>query len=173
LQPVANLNSTNTTGFGNTTTTTGVVGGATGFAYDYNILDVLARLNLPSVWGQPVTIIGDWVANTAHSSAASDAGKIDNNGAWQAGIEVGKVTEKFGSLKGMYYFKRIESNAAFGPLTDSDFGGGGTNHVGHILSLQMGLNKWASLALKYYRADEINGAQNVNNTVQADVNVKF
>ncbi len=169
-QTVSNLNSTYTSGFGNTTTGSGA---SSVFSYDYNVLDVLGRLNLPDVFGQPVTIVGDWVSNVAYSSPASDNGKIDNNGAWQAGIEVGKVTEKFGSLKGTYYFKRLESNATFGPLTDSDFGGGGTNHYGHIMSLQMGLNKWANVVLKYYRADEIIGTQNRNNTVQADLNVKF
>ncbi len=165
-QTVTNVTSASAGAAGNTTTS----GGA--FSYDYNILDVLGRLNLPSVLGQPVTIVGDWVSNTAHSSSLTD-GKIDNNGAWQAGLEVGKVTEKLGSWKATYYFKRLESNATFGPLTDSDFGGGGTNHFGHIMGVQMGLNKWASVALKYYRADEIIGTQNRNNTVQADMNMKF
>lgn len=165
-QTVTNVTSASAAAAGNTTS-------SSAFSYDYNILDVLGRLNLPSVLGQPVTVVGDWVSNTAHSSPLSDSGKIDNNGAWQAGLEVGKVTEKLGSWKATYYFKRIENDATFGPLTDSDFGGGGTNHFGHILGLQMGLNKWTSLALKYYRVDEIVGTQNRNNTVQADMNVKF
>ncbi len=154
---------------GNTTFSSG----GTKLAYDYNIVDILGRLTAPDVFGQPVTLVGDWVFNTAHSAEDSPAGKLDNRGAWQAGIEIGKVTEKFGSLKGTYYFKRLESNATFGALTDSDFGAGGTNHFGHILGLQMGLNKWASVGLKYYRTDEIIGSQNHNDTLQADLQTTF
>ena len=65
------------------------------------------------------------------------------------------------------------SNTTFGALTDSDFGAGGTNHYGHILGAQMGLNKWASVAMKYYRTDEIIGTKNRNDTFQADLQFKF
>ena len=155
---------------GNTTFTSG---GVTRLAYDYNIVDILGRLTIPEFLGQPVALVGDYVFNTAYSAPDSPAGKLDNKGAWQAGVEVGKVTEKFGSWKATYYFKRLESNAVFGALTDSDFGAGGTNHFGHILGVQMGLNKWASVGLKYYRTDEIIGSQNRNDTLQADLNLKY
>ncbi len=159
-----------------TTASAGAAGNTTSggkWVFDYNELDILGRLTIPDVLGQPVVFVGDAVWNVAQSSADSAIGKIDNIGGWQAGVEVGKVTEKLGSLKGFYYFKRLESNAVFGPLTDSDFGAGGTNHFGHIFGAQVGLNKWASVGLKYFRTDEIIGSQNHNDTLQADVQTVF
>ncbi len=166
---VSNVTTASAGAAGNTTFSSA----GTRFAYDYNIVDVLGRLTVPDVIGQPVALIGDWVYNTAYASPDSSVGKIDNRGAWQAGLEVGQVTEKFGSLKGFYYYKRLENNATFGPLTDSDFGAGGTNHHGHIFGAQMGLNKWASLGLKYYKTVEINGTRNHNDTLFADLQFVF
>ena len=170
-QVVTNVTSASAGAAGNTTFSSG----GTRFAYDYNIVDFLGRLTLPDVVGQPVVFTGDYAMNIAKSPTANSSvpDEMDNIGAWQAGVEVGKVTEKFGSLKGFYFFKHLEQNAVFGPLTDSDFGGGGTNHFGHIFGVQMGLNKWASVGLKYFRVDEIIGTQTHNDTLQADLQFKF
>ncbi len=134
------------------------------FLYGYDILSYLNRIKFPDVFGKPVALVGDYVQNNA-------AG--DNKSAWQLGTEVGKVTEKFGSWKGFYYYKRLENDATFGALTDSDFGAGGTNHKGHVFGMQFGLNKWAWLGVKYYRTDQINGAQNRNNTLFSDIQLQF
>ncbi|MBI3615828.1 MAG: putative porin [Candidatus Omnitrophica bacterium] len=159
-----------------TSASAGAAGNSTSggkWIFDYNIIDVLGKLMVPDVLGQPVTFVGDAAWNVATNAKNAVDGSVDNGGAWSAGVEVGKVTEKLGSWKATYYFKHLEQNAVFGPLTDSDFGGGGTNHVGHVIGLQFGLNKWTSLAFKYFRVDEIIGSQNRNNTFQADLNVKF
>lgn len=147
--------------FGNSTVTEGA---AAKFRYDYNLVDLIGRLTVPDLLGQPVAFVGDWVHNTAIT---------DDQNSWQAGVEVGKVTERFGSWKTSYYFKRVSPDAVFGGLTDSDFGGGGTNHLGHIMGVQMGLNKYASLGLRYLRTDEIKGSQTKNDTLQADLQTKF
>jgi hypothetical protein len=122
------------------------------------------ELALPEILGQPVSLRGDYVHNT---------GASDDNGGWLAGVDVGKVTDKFGSWKAGYSYRRIEPDAAFGAITDSDFGTGGTNHKGHILYGSMGLNKHASVGLKYFRTDEIEGSQAHNDTLQADLQMKF
>jgi len=134
------------------------------FLWGYDVLSYLNRINIPNVFGQPVALVGDYVQNNA-------AG--DNNTAWQLGTEIGKVTEKFGSWKAFYYYKRLENDAMFGALTDSDFGAGGTNHKGHIFGIQFGLNKWAWLGVKYYRTDQINGSQNRTNTLFSDIQLQF
>lgn len=146
---------------GNTTVTEGA---AAKFRDDFNLVVVASQVGLPPVANQPVTLFGDWTHNE---------GAADDDGAWAAGVEVGKVTEKLGSWKTFYLYKKVEPNASFGPLTDSDFGGGGTNHEGHRMGVQMGLNKWASLGLTYTRADELEGTQNRVDTLQADANLKF
>ena len=98
---------------------------------------------------------------------------MDDGGAYVFGLEVGKVTEKFGSWKAFFFRKRVEPDATFGALTDSDFGGGGTNHKGYIMGAQMGLNKWASVGVKYFRTDAVEGTHNPVDTFQADLQTKF
>lgn len=138
--------------------------GAPVFRYDYDMVNLVSHLKLPEILEQPVALIGDYTHNT---------GASDDNGAWQAGVEVGKVTERLGSWKASYFYKRLEPDATFGAITDSDFGTGGTNHKGHILGISMGLNKYASVGLKYFRTDEVEGSQAHNDTLQADLQMKF
>ena len=146
---------------GNTTVTEGAVAK---FYNDYNMVDLNGKLTIPNILGQPVAVYGDWTKNQVAK---------DDNVAWLAGTEIGKVTEKFGSWKAFYYYKRVDPDAVFAGFTDSDFGGGGTNHKGHRMGVQVGLNKWASLALTYARTDEVEGSQNRVDTFQADANLKF
>lgn len=169
---IAGINTANITASpaGNTTVTQGA---ATKFAADYNLMSWAGKLSIPSVLGQPVALVGDYTYNEDNRVSDPDDTNIDDDGAYTAGIEVGKVTEKFGSWKAFYFRKRIETDATFGALTDSDFGGGGTNHKGHILGIQFGLNKYASLGIKYIRTDEIERTQNRFDTFQADLQMKF
>jgi hypothetical protein len=157
---------------GNSTITQGA---ARKFAKDYNILQWISKLSVPEVLGQPVLLVADYTHNTANKTivTGSDEENVDDDGAWMAGIEIGKVTEKFGSWKAAYYYKRLKPDATFGAISDSDFGAGGTNHKGHIMGIQLGLNKYASMGLKYFRTDEVEGSQNKVDTFQADLQMKF
>jgi hypothetical protein len=153
---------------------TGAPGGNTllfngAFRDDYDLLNFISKLKIPSlpVLEKPITLITDYTVNTAAN---------DDGGAWQTGFELGKVTEKFGSWKGFYYFKRLESDAVFGALTDGDFGLGGTGHVGHKLGARMGLKRNWDVGLTYYRVDDIEptaGVERRNNVVQVETIVKF
>lgn len=134
------------------------------FRYDYDVVSVLNKVTLGKWFDLPVSAFGDWTHN---------GGASDNNGAWQVGLGVGKVTDTLGSWKASYAYKRLEADATFGALTDSDFGTGGTNHKGHIMGVAMGLNKYANVGLKYLRTDEIAGSQAHNDTFQADLQMKF
>lgn len=134
------------------------------FAYDYDMVTFTNQLALPKIFNQPVSLRGDYVHNT---------GASDDNGGWLTGLEVGEVTEKFGSWKAGYAYKRLEPDATFGAIADSDFGTGGTNHKGHIMGVSMGINKYTSVGLKYFRTDEIEGSQAHNDTLQADLQMKF
>ncbi len=170
---IAGINVANVTNApaGNTTVTRG---SARHFASDYNLISATGKLSIPNLLGQPVAILADYTHNEDNQSRSSlDDPNVDDDGAYTAGFEVGKVTEKFGSWKAAYFRKRIETDATFGAITDSDFGGGGTNHKGHILGIQMGLNPYASVGLKYFRTDEIEGSQNRFDTFQADLQLKF
>ena len=155
---------------GNTTVTKGT---ARHFVTDYNLISWIGKLSTPSVLGQPVALLADYTYNADNQANDPDAENVDDGGGYTTGLEVGKVTEKLGSWKAFYFRKRLETDAAFGAIADSDFGGGGTNHKGHIFGVQMGLNKYASVGLKYFRTDEIEGTQNRFDTFQADLQLKY
>jgi hypothetical protein len=157
----ANVSNVTNAPSGNSTVTKGT---ARHFRFDYNLVSMIWRIGIPEIFKQPVELVGEWTRNPAAQ---------DDNGAWMAGIEVGKVTEKLGSWKASYFFKRLEPDATFGAIADSDFGAGGTNHKGHIFGLQVGLNKYMKAGLKYFRTDEVEGSQNKVNTFQADLETKF
>ena len=144
------------------------------FTTDYNLVSTQGKLTFPSILGQPVALLADYTYNNyKHVGSGSSDDAVDDGGAYTVGAEAGKVTEKFGSWKAFFFRKQLESDAAFGALTDSDFGGGGTNHKGYIMGLQMGLNKWASVGVKYFRTDELEGTQNKADTFQADLQLKY
>ncbi len=149
-------------------------GSTSKFASDYNLIGAQGKLSIPAVLGQPVALYVDYTHNEDNRPLSSlDDPNVDDDGAYAAGIQIGKITEKFGSWQVYYFRKRVETDATFGAIADSDFGGGGTNHKGHILGVSMGLNKWASVGLKYLRTDEIEGSQNRFDTFQADLQLKY
>jgi hypothetical protein len=139
------------------------------FRDDYDVLNFISKLKIPSlpVLEKPITLVSDYTVNTAAN---------DDGVAWQTGFELGKVTEKFGSWKALYYFKRLESDATFGALVDGDFGAGGTGHVGHRMGVRMGLKKGWDVGVTYFRVDDIEptaGVERRNNTLQIESIVKF
>ncbi|MCM8794205.1 MAG: putative porin [Candidatus Omnitrophica bacterium] len=138
--------------------------GAPVYRYDYDVVDFLGKLEIPDILGRPVALIGNGVFNP---------GAEENNSAWQAGVKVGKVSGKLGSWELSYFYKKVEPDAVLGAITDSDFGGGGTNHQGHSVGARIGLNKYADLGVTYHNAREVNGAENDVDTLQIDSNLKF
>lgn len=88
----------------------------------------------------PVTIIGDFVTNTAADSL--------NNG-WSAGIYVGK-TKKPGSWEFSYIYREIDADAVIGKYTDSDFRGGGTDAKGHEFGAGYQLMDNTTFAVTYF-----------------------
>jgi hypothetical protein len=69
----------------------------------------------------PVTVMGDYVINTAADSLETG---------WLVGLRVGKA-KKPGSWEFRYIYREVEKDAVVGAFTDSDFRGGGTNAKGH------------------------------------------
>jgi len=139
------------------------------FRDDFDLVNLIAELKIPSsaIFGQPITLLGDLVVNTAAD---------DDETAWQTGFQVGKITEKFGSWKAFYYYKRLESDATFGAITDGDFGTGRTGHVGHKFGARIGLKKNWDVGLIYFRVDEdeaSGGSTARRNILQIESLVKF
>ena len=93
------------------------------FAYDYHQVQAFAEYGL-TLARQPLTLFADYVINT-------DADENDTG--YLFGARYGAAKDRGGWDVGWFY-EKLEADATLGLLTDSDFGGGGTDVKGHVLS---------------------------------------
>ncbi len=154
--------------FGNESVPIG--GGDAGYLYDFEVYNVFAEAGFEA-GGLPVTIFGDFIKNDAADNY--DSGYL-------VGAQLGKV-KKAGSWQVKAYYEEIESNATLALLTNSDFGGGGTNGEGTVLSAGYGITDQVSFGATYFMVDrntdrrsEINDGQEFSvDTLQVDLKFKY
>jgi hypothetical protein len=84
-----------------------------------------------------------------------------------------KVLSQAGDWNGMIGYKYLQSDAVIDGFTDSDFGLGGTNLKGYILTGNVALSKRVWVRVRYLSADSIAGAPYRADVFQADLNAKF
>ena len=91
-------------------------------ASGYNLVDLIARLELTQSKRFPVTLLFDYVRNTQVHDVISSTGRLlanhERNGYW-AEIQVGKTRERGDTLFN-YTFTRIEKDAVLSPFNFSD-----------------------------------------------------
>jgi hypothetical protein len=92
------------------------------YLYDYHEVEAFADLSF-ELAGMPASLFVDYVQNT-------DADEFDTG--YSFGFNIGKASDT-GSWSLGYVWQDLEADAVLGLLTDSDFGGGGTDASGHIL----------------------------------------
>lgn len=109
------------------------------YAFDYTLTQVFAEAAF-GVGGWPVSVFADYVVN---SNAP------DRDTAWTAGASIGKASGR-GDIQFTYYFAEKEADSLLGLLTDSDFGGGGTDSRGHWLQLNYGISKSWMVGAQYF-----------------------
>ena len=93
------------------------------FAYNYHELQAFAEYSF-ALAGHPIALFADYVVNT-------DAD--DNDTGYLFGAKFGSA-KKRGTWDVSYFYEKLEADAVVGLVTDSDFGGGGTDAKGHVLS---------------------------------------
>jgi len=150
--------------FGNSGTCTDPVTPA-GCTYDFNYEEVEVFAEVATkIAGQSVKLFADYVQN-------QDAD--DNDTGWAAGVKVGKAKDT-GKWEAGYLYQDLEADAVFGLLTDSDFGGGGTDSKGHRMYLGYGLNKMAALKATYF-INEVDVSTNKHDydRLMLDIQFKF
>lgn len=135
-----------------------------GYATEFELLEAFVEIR-HNVGPYPVTIMGDFVTNTAADSL---------NTGWLAGFTLGRAKAP-GSWEVRYNYRRVEADAVVGIFTDSDFREGGTDARGHELggSLQLAANTTFSVT---YFANEIGlGAESPTDfsRLQVDLQLKF
>lgn len=131
-----------------------------GYKWDYEIIEAFAEVN--AKLGQvPVTVMGDYVNNTAADSL---------NDGWLVGIRAGK-TKKPGSWDLRYIYRELEKDAVVGIYTDSDFIGGGTDGKGHEFGGNYQLADRTTLGVTYFINDI--GIDNGKTFKRLQVDAKF
>lgn len=98
------------------------VTGARVFAYNYHELQAFAEYSF-ALAGRPVAVFADYVINT-------DADENDTG--YLFGAKYGSAKQQ-GTWELAYFYEKLEADAVVGLVTDSDFGGGGTDAKGHAL----------------------------------------
>ena len=107
--------------------------------YDYNLTQVFAEAAF-DVGEWPLVAFLDYVNNSDPS---------DNNTAWTIGARAGQTKDR-GDMQFTYYYADKEADSVLGLLTDSDFGGGGTDSKGHWLQFNYGVNKNWTIGAQYF-----------------------
>jgi hypothetical protein len=134
------------------------------YLLDYEVLEAFAELGF-TAGDLPINVFADFVQN-------GDADEFDTG--WAAGLVVGAAKAK-GTWEASYAYQELEADAVFGLLTDSDFGGGGTDNKGHVFRGTYAVgDKW-NLAFSYFlnKIEQNTGTEQDYDRLQLDLNVKY
>jgi hypothetical protein len=109
------------------------------YLYDYKDLEVFADLSF-ELFNQPTLVYADYIQNQAVD---------DNDTGYSLGFILGAAKNKGEWLFG-YEYRYLEADSALGLLTDSDFGGGGTDSKGHIVKGSYAIYKNFNAVATYF-----------------------
>ena len=109
------------------------------YLYNYQLAEVFAEAAI-DVGDWPALVFFDYVRN-------SDASENDTS--WSAGARFGQAKD-LGQVQFTYLYADKEADSMLGLLTDSDFGGGGTDSKGHFLQVNYGVNKNWIIGAQYF-----------------------
>ena len=137
-----------------------------------------------------LSLIGEFIKNTAFNKTAIDAVAVNNRGAstvtnkngsfagtdtaWLVKAQFGKqVFEKAWDWNISADYRYLGSDAVIDGFNDDDFGGGGTNQEGFTLGGSVALSKRTRLGIRWFSATQIAGPQFKADTFMIDINAKF
>jgi hypothetical protein len=151
-------------GSANGNTTIGTAPATPVLVYDYNVINVMAELNL-MLGATPLQF---WV------DAAQNQDPEDFDTAWAAGVLFGKASNNKTWEVGTSY-QVIEKDALFAQLIDSDFGGGTTDSEGWIIrGAFTPVRNWTLNATYFINTRNVDvGTEADYDRLQLDFNVKF
>ena len=109
------------------------------YLYDYKLTEVFAEAGF-DLGSLPTVVFFDATNNSDPSA---------NDTAWKLGTRIGQSNDR-NQWQFSYWYAEKEADAVFGLLTDSDWGGGGSDNEGHFFKIQAGINKNWSVGLQYF-----------------------
>jgi hypothetical protein len=134
------------------------------YLYDYQLTQVFAEASF-DIGAWPTKVFADYVSNSDPS---------DNNTGWTVGATIGQ-TKNRGDMQFTYYYADKGADSMLGLLTDSDFGGGGTDSKGHWLQFNYGVNKSWAIGAQYFinEVDILSGNRSDYNRLMIDMQWKW
>ncbi len=166
------INAHKTSTFGSNANGNSTTGGVLDFN-DWETVDIYGELGFKVPVGAkklPLKIYGHGVWNIGDPTTANaSSGEGDETFGWEAGVKLGKASEK-GTWEFGYAYKHIERNAVLGIFTDSDFGG--TDRRGHVVKFGYALAKNVTFGVALIVTERINGTED-RVLVQTDLVIKF
>ena len=142
----------------------GTTGAECFFLYDYDLGQVFAEASF-DVGDWPMLVFFDFVRNNDAS---------ENDTAWTVGATLGQAKDH-GQMEFSYYYAEKEADSVLGLLTDSNFGGGGTDAKGHVLQFYYGLSKNWTIGGRYFanEADLASGSNSDYDRFMIDIQWKW
>ena len=141
------------------------------YSNSYNLFNITSKIKF-AMSEVPMMVVGDYVKNLEATSGSTG----ENNTGYQVGLHIGDAN-KPKTLEAFAYYKKLEADAVVDVFTDSDFGGGGTNHKGFKTGLKYQMLENTQLGLTYIDANLIEDEGTVlkedSRTVQVDMSVRF
>jgi len=134
------------------------------YLYDYLLTEVFAEAAF-DLGDWPTLVFVNWVNNSDPS---------DNDTGWTVGTRFGQAKDR-GQMQFSYLYADKEADSMLGLLTDSDFGGGGTDNKGHFLQLNYGVNKSWTIGAQYFinETDISSGSKSDYNRLMIDMQWKW
>jgi len=134
------------------------------YLYDYNLMQVFGEASF-DIGEFPALVFFDYVNNSDPS---------ENDTGWIVGTKIGQAKDR-GEMQFTYFYADKEADSMLGLLTDSDFGGGGTDSRGHWLQFNYGVsNSWA-IGAQYFinEIDIASGSKSDYNRLMIDMQWKW
>ena len=134
------------------------------FLYDYHNIEAFAEYSF-KLGGKSVSLFGNYTVNTEAD---------DDDTGYLFGARYGSAKDK-GDWDVTYFYELLEADATVGLVADSDFGGGGTDAKGHVLSGTYAFHKAWNFKATYF-INTINlasGDDDDYERLQLDLNFKF
>ena len=134
------------------------------YRYDYDLTQVFAEASFElGEW--PAMVFFDYINNSDPS---------ENDTGWTLGTTIGQAKDR-GQMQFTYYYADKEADSMLGLVTDSDFGGGGTDSKGHWLQFNYGVNKSWTIGAQYFinEVDLASGNKSDYNRLMIDMQWKW
>ena len=161
-----------------------------GLASKFRPVALTGKLEYSGFEPVTLTLTGEYIKNLGFNRGAIDRIAVNNRAAnnaagttghfaggdtaWIIGLKAGSATmaKRWDWQIGVNY-RRVESDAVIDGFNDSDFGHGGTNQEGYVLSAALALSPRFTIGARWLSSDEIAGPPLKSDIFMLDLTGKF